>query len=219
MPKTVVHRPIVRTFKSRFVKEAVAWVKQGGHAVYWETDKRAILLFPEPDEHDEHDLGAWAVYDLGKHAWNVDRAGRFKGLGWIKVPRDCHEIVLRRAERDSIHPGPTRRVAFDCLDCGACCKDNYVVLLEEDLQRFRDGGRPELAKKPYVRKEKDGTVVLTLLRSRDCRNLGRDNKCAIYPVRPHACSEFPVASECCLFARSEGLGVFDGLSPEDARSS
>jgi Fe-S-cluster containining protein len=47
----------------------------------------------------------------------------------------------------------------------------------------------------------------------DCRHLGKDNKCAIYPIRPDACSQFPMGSECCLFAREEELGILDGAEP------
>ena len=54
---------------------------------------------------------------------------------------------------------------------------------------------------------------MTLLKSKDCRHLGKDNKCAIYAIRPDACSEFPVASECCLFAREEEMGIYDGVAP------
>jgi uncharacterized protein len=206
-------RPIVRQFKSRFTREIAAHVRGGGHAVVWESTTdgraRAQLVFPPPKEDDEFDLALWSLLDLGKSRWKKIEEGPLRGFGTSLVPRDCHEIVRHRAERDSIHEGTTRVMELDCLACGACCKDNEVVLYEADVERFREGGRPELARAPYARK-KDGKLVLTLLKSKECRQLMPDNKCAIYAIRPEACSSFPVASEPCLFSREEELGIVDG---------
>src|SRR5690348_3200620 len=123
-----VYRPLVRSFQPKFVKEAAAHVRAGGHAVVWEKKDRAILVFAEPREGDEDDFGAWAVYDMGKWRWKVEKKGALKGLATTLVPRDCHWIVKRRAERDSIHPGSKRKVAYDCTRCAACCQDNEVIL-------------------------------------------------------------------------------------------
>jgi hypothetical protein len=61
-----------------------------------------------------------------------------------------------------------------------------------------------------VRREEDGTVVLRLLASRNCRHLRRDKRCAIYELRPDSCRLFPAGSECCLYSREEELGIVDG---------
>jgi len=210
-----VHRPLVRSFKSRFAKEAAAHVKAGGHAVVWESTDRAVLVFSEPAKGDEDDFGAWAVYDMGKWRWKVEKRGALRGLATTLVPRDCLWIVRRRAERDAIHPGSTRKIAWDCTRCAACCQDNEVVLLEPDIERFKEGGRPELAKAPYAKRHKDGRIILTLLSSKRCRHLETDNRCGIYELRPHACSEFPMGSECCLFAREDVLNLHDGAVPTE----
>ncbi len=55
-----------------------------------------------------------------------------------------------------------------------------------------------------------------LAKSKDCKHLGSDNKCAIYAIRPDACSTFPAGSECCLSSREEEMGIVDGLGPEAA---
>jgi len=211
---TATYRPIVRSFKQKFVKEAAAHVRAGGHAVLWEHDKRAILVFQTPPEGDDDDFGAWAVFDMGKWTWNLHHTGALKGLSSTLVPRDCLWIVKRHTARDSIHSGATRKMDIDCTDCAACCRDNEVVLMPPDLQRFRDGGRPDLTKPPYAKRQKDGRILLTLLENKRCRHLKRDNRCGIYAIRPHACSEFPMGSECCLFAREDVLGLYDGLPPE-----
>ena len=110
--------------------------------------------------------------------------------------------------RDSVHPGPTRELELDCLDCGACCKDNRVELDDADVARFERAGRGELARPPYAKRE-DGSVILVLRKDRRCKHLAEDNKCGIYAIRPDACSTFPAGSECCLSAREEEMGILD----------
>lgn len=211
-----VFRPIVRSFDQKFSREAAAHAKAGGHSVVWEHKHRAILVFKKPKDGDIGDLGLWSVYDMGKWRWKEAKEGALRGLATTLVPRDCNWIVRRRAERDSIHPGATRKVSFDCTSCAACCRDNEVVLLDEDLARFRAGGRSDLTKPPYAKKQPDGRILLTLLPTTDkkCRHLQRSNRCGIYDVRPNACSEFPMGSECCLYAREDVLNVHDGLPPQ-----
>ena len=210
---TVKYRPIVRSFKKKYVKEAAAHVRAGGHAFIWENDARALFVFGTPEEDDAENFGAWGVYDMGKWRWHNHTRGTLKGLSTTLVPRDCLWIAKRRTERDSIHPGPTRKMDLDCMKCAACCRDNEVILQPPDVQRFKDAGRPELARPPYAKRHKDGRLILTLLANKRCQHLKRDNKCGIYEIRPHPCSEFPSASECCLFAREDVLALYDGLLP------
>lgn len=207
----IVERPVVRQFDRRFAAAAARHVRAGGHAVVWETRGRARFVIPRPRPGDEMDLGWWALLDMGRNRWRVALDGPYRGLGWTIVPRDCNDLVRHRAERDSVWPGPTRRIRLDCLRCGACCKDNRVELERADIARFVAAGRPELARRPYARRDGD-KVVLRLLRNKSCRHLGGDNKCAIYPIRPWACSKFPVGSECCLFSREDELGIVDGMA-------
>jgi uncharacterized protein len=212
-----VLRPIVRQFKSRFTREIAAHVRGGGHAVVWESvapgeRARANLVFPLPKDDDDHDLAVWSLLDMGKSGrWKRIERGPLRGFGTSLVPSDCHAIVRHRAERDSIHEGAVRAMELDCLECGACCKDNRVELEDHDIARFEDAGRGELARPPYARRE-DGVVVLVLRRDKRCKHLADDNKCGIYAIRPDACSMFPVASECCLSSREEELGIVDGAT-------
>jgi hypothetical protein len=204
-----VVRPVVRSYRWPHLEEAAAWVRSGGHAVVWIAPNKARLVFARPREGDENDLGYWSVLDLGKTEFRLARRGPFEGMAYIAVPHDCYAIVRFRVVRDSIHPGPTRALDLDCLECGACCRDNRVVLEDADIERFEQAGRPELARAPYAKRE-DGTVVLVLRKDRDCKHLGADNKCGIYAIRPDACSTFPVGSECCLSSREEEMDVVDG---------
>lgn len=208
-----VERPIVRSFERKHTKEAAAHVRAGGHAVVWEAKARALLVFRAPAKDDPDDFGAWAVYDLGKSRWQVHESGVWKGLATARVPRDCHWIVKRRSERDSIHPGATRTLELECTTCAACCRDNEVFLEKEDIARFKAAGRGELAKPPFAKRH-DGRLMLTLLPNKRCRHLRRNLRCGIYEIRPHSCSEFPKGSECCLFAREDAFNVTDGLAEQ-----
>jgi uncharacterized protein len=186
-------------------------VRAGGHAVVWETPSRARMVFATPPKNDfVKDLGYWSLLDMGRDRWTKMASGPYRGLSSVIIAKDCHNIVIDRAERDAVWKGATRTVRFDCLECGSCCRDNKVELDEDDIERFLDAGRPELMKPPFTRKS-GGKVVLKLLKSKDCQHLAKDNKCGIYPIRPDACSTFPVASESCLYAREEELGIVDGL--------
>ncbi len=212
---TWVVRPVVRQFKEKYAREAAAHVRAGGHAIVFDegSKTRARLVVKIPDPKDPMDLGYWSLLDLGKHRFSKPTSGPLKGLATTRIARDSLHVIERRIERDAGWPKATRKVGFDCLLCGACCRDNQVVLDDDDVARFTKGGRPELARPPYAKKDKEGRVVLTLLKSKDCRHLGKDNKCGVYTLRPSACSEFPVASECCLYAREEEMGVYDGIAP------
>jgi hypothetical protein len=207
----IVERPIVRSFKSPHLEAAAAWVRAGGHAVVWLTPRKARLVFAKPREGDENDLGWWSVLDLGRSEYSVEKRGTFAGMAYIRVPHDCYSIVRERALRDSIHPGPKRKIELDCLRCGSCCKDNRVELEDQDIARFEGAGRGELARPPYARRD-DGAVVLVLRKDKRCKHLAGDNRCGIYAIRPGACSTFPVGSECCLSSREEEMGIVDGAT-------
>ena len=94
---SVKHRPIVRSFKSKYTKEAAAHVRAGGHAFIWESESRATLVFTTPLEGDDENFGAWAVYDMGKWRWKLETTGALRGLATSRVPRDCLWIARRRS--------------------------------------------------------------------------------------------------------------------------
>jgi uncharacterized protein len=198
----LVVRPIVRSFAAAYLKEAAAHVRGGGHAVVWDSPRRARLVIPKPERGDLMDLGMWAIYDLDLLRCSTIGRGALAGFAFVHVPSDCLDIVKHRAERDSVFPGPTRALRLDCLACGACCRDNRVELEKEDIRRFERAGRADLLRRPWARRD-DGTVVLVLRRDKRCKHLSKGNLCAIYPIRPNACSSFPPGSEGCLFSREE----------------
>lgn len=179
-------------------------MRAGGHGVLWETPERAKLVVGRFGKDDLMHLGRWAILDLGKSTWGVTKKGPLRGLVTTPVPEDTLDIVREWATRDSIHRGPRRTMTLDCTECGACCRDNEVQLEREDWRRFERGGV-----EPVLRR-KSGQLMLKVLSNGKCAHLGGGNLCGIYNHRPNACRYFPAASECCLFAREEELGIFDG---------
>lgn len=212
MPADRVVRPVVRSFVARFEREAAAHVRAGGHAIVWDTPSSARLVVPRPKKGDVRDLGRWALLDLDRWGFAVVKRGPMKGLAFMRVPAAALDVVRARTERDSAIPGATCVMLLDCLACGACCRDNKVVLEAVDVKRFERGGRGELTRPPYTRRDRDGRVVLTLRKDKRCRHLGDDNRCDVYALRPDSCSHFPQGSEGCLYSREEELGIYEGAA-------
>ncbi len=205
-----VIRPVVRSFQAPHAKRAATHVRAGGHALVWDGQSRVRLVFRAPSGDRQRDLGYWSLLDLGGRRFQKEAAGPLRGLAVARVARGSVDLARTRAERDSVHPRATRAMRLDCETCGACCRNNRVRIERVDLERFATAGRPGLGKPPYTRKDGD-KVVLRLLRSRDCRHLRPDRRCAIYALRPDACRLFPPGSEGCLFSREVELGVVDGV--------
>ncbi|HEX7664526.1 MAG TPA: YkgJ family cysteine cluster protein [Polyangiaceae bacterium] len=200
--KIPVDRPVVRSFTSKYETEAARWVKSGGHAIVWKGPKTATLVFGIPKD-PATDLGLWSLLDLDKWRWKKAEKGPLRGLATSRVPSNCLEVVQDRIDRDATTKGPFKHEVFDCLECGACCKRNEVVLNRHDIAVLKKN-RPDVLKKPFARRRpKDGKVRLTLMKNGNCWHLGKDLKCAIYEFRPDPCSSFVVGSECCLSAREE----------------
>jgi hypothetical protein len=212
VPAIRVERPIVRSFSKAHEREAARHVRAGGHAIVWAGPKTAQLVFRVPKE-PATDLGLWSLLDLDRWRWRKIDKGPMLGLATARVPVDCLFIVKERIDRDSVFPGTTKPEKFDCLKCGACCKSNEVVLNRSDVARIRRR-RPEFIAKPYVRRRRDGKLMLTLLKNGKCRHLGGDLKCGIYEFRPDPCSSFVVGSECCMSAREE-----EGVTPAPTRAA
>lgn len=93
---------------------------------------------------------------------------------------------------------------LDCLTCGACCRGHAGVILitEQDLLRFRDSGRPELAEQRAPGHFSQDAIATHADGS--CVHLGQPDKpnhCSIYEIRPSICGEFAVGCPQCLAAR------------------
>jgi hypothetical protein len=87
----------------------------------------------------------------------------------------------------SIHEEVVQEI--DCLDCGNCCKTTVTTFTESDINRiakFVNIPKKEFIKIYLIDDMGEYTTVTT-----PCPFLEEDNKCAIYEVRPEACSSYP----------------------------
>jgi len=105
----------------------------------------------------------------------------------------------------------------DCSNCGVCCRgrSGTVLLLETDLRRWADAGRPDLLESRVEGHfGQDGLAVDEL---GDCVHL-EDRRCSIYELRPEICREVEVGSSQCMTAiRLGGREVVDVEAQEPER--
>ena len=78
----------------------------------------------------------------------------------------------------------------DCLQCANCCKTTGPLFTDKDITRIAKHLRmkEQAFITTYLRIDEDQDYVLQEV---PCAFLGADNYCAIYDVRPKACSEYP----------------------------
>jgi uncharacterized protein len=201
MPKTQVVRPVWRRFTPRFLKRAADWVRSGGNAAVVHGEGRIEILLATAPDGKLTELALWSLLAIEQNASRVTKEGPAKGLRYARVKPHALFAVLDWCERDSQHPDPTRTLRYDCLDCGACCHEANVLLDQDDIDTFREGGRPDLATTKFIKRKKDGKIYLRFAPDGRCQHLANDLKCRIYELRPFNCSVFPVGSEACLAAR------------------
>jgi hypothetical protein len=206
--KRLVRRPVWRSFRPEFLARAVLHVKDGGFAaVIWKNGKMKMLL---PLERDGSltEMARWALLSLEIRRWGRARTGPLRKLAAVHVKPDDRAYVREWCERDSVHPRSTHGVRLDCRACGACCRDNRVVLEPPDFAMWKRRERADLLGRRYVRASK-GSKLLRLTAKGSCVHLGPSNRCAIYRLRPGNCRAFPVGAETCLAARLDTLGIVD----------
>jgi hypothetical protein len=205
-----VVRPIWRSFKPAYLPRAAAHVRAGGHAVILRDDEALEMILGVDAKGKITELGLWSILAIEQQRWRRVVDGPAKGLATARVKPDYEGSVLDWCERDSVHEGPSRLIRLDCLECAACCHESNVVLDEADLERFREGGRPDLLGRAYIKRSRDGRITLRFAETGKCQHLGRDKKCGVYTIRPDNCRAFVVGSEACLAAREDTLGYRDG---------
>ena len=230
-----VERPVWRRFSPQYRSRAAEWVKRGGAAaIVFEAAKpsaievrgddlvgpRAVkkvtrieMLLDVDADGVLTELSLWSILALEQRQSRVVSSGPARGLRIALAARHSIPSVLDWCDRDSVFEEPTRMLAFDCLECGACCHEADVILGEDDLDRFREAGRDDLTTSKYIKRTRDGKVRLRFAKSGACQHLGSDLKCGIYALRPYNCSVFPVGSEACLAARESTRRWRDDGSP------
>ncbi len=134
-----------------------------------------------------------------------------------KQKRDIHtnltyirEIELKHL-RDSLHDALLIKendlaarileIGFRCLKCAECCRsacgDNTVTIFPSEIRKIsQNKGLPQqdfVIPMPSQDRDKEGnihTFEWVLKRNNDCIFL-KNNKCEIYPYRPHICITYP----------------------------
>ncbi|HEY3594455.1 MAG TPA: YkgJ family cysteine cluster protein [Polyangiaceae bacterium] len=204
---TIILRPVWRSFRPEFLARAASHVRAGGFAAVFYPQGDIKLLLPRQRDGALTEMSLWALLALEIRRWGSARTGPAKRLAAVRAKKEHREIIREWCDRDAEQPESTREMQLDCLECGACCRDNRVVLEKPDLARWR-AEKPELLGRAYIR-QANGTVLLRLTPKGACVHLGKGNLCRIYPLRPDNCSEFPVGAEPCLAARLETFGLVD----------
>jgi uncharacterized protein len=199
----VVVRPLWREFSPDKLRAAVRHAKDGGLAVV--KDQRWKLLGDAgPPGEDLPQLVDWAIRAIESARWAEVVEGPAKGCVEAAITRDWRKRVQEWIDRDRAFSGSTTETSFDCMVCGACCYDNNVVIDEQDVARFREGGRADLLRKLSRRA---GLKLLPLVRDKEkpCVHLQK-KMCTIYDVRPNMCRDFPVGTEQCITSREDLYG-------------
>lgn len=106
----------------------------------------------------------------------------------------------------------TETTEFDCLSCGACCRNarpDTILVPEADLVRWRASGRQDLVAQTVVGHFSERAFATRPCAAKGfaCVHLGTSenaNACAIYEQRGTTCREFEVGSAQCLSARAAG---------------
>lgn len=216
MSAYVIDRPVWRRFRPRFLPHAAAHVRRGGHAAIVHETGRVDVLLTVDAAGKITELGLWSLLAIEQRRWVRVKSGAAKGLATARVSEKFAGSVIDWCDRDSIHAGSKRPIELDCVMCAACCHDSNVLLDEADFERFREGGRPDLVHRDYIKRSRDGRITLRFLPGRSaCQHLQPDKKCGIYVIRPDNCRVFVVGSEACLAAREDTLGIRDGATDEE----
>ena len=85
---------------------------------------------------------------------------------------------------------------FHCTGCGVCCSgdpDYYVFLSARESESIRRhlGLTLRWFKRRYLRRTPQGELVINNQGGGRCVFLDKDNRCAIYAVRPLQCRTYP----------------------------
>lgn len=105
---------------------------------------------------------------------------------------------------------------MDCLTCANCCKTTSPIFRDADIRRISKHLRIKEGKfiSDYLRMDEEQDYVL---KSSPCSFLGKDNKCAIYDVRPLACREYPHTDRKNMFQILEITSENSTICPAVAR--
>jgi Fe-S-cluster containining protein len=101
--------------------------------------------------------------------------------------------------------------AFDCMRCGACCRNPVENRDEGSVEWVEVAGDEPLAGKPahakLLARNADGVMHLRLVEDGRCIALrgaiGKKVSCSIYALRPRGCRRVEPGDRSCLRYRAE----------------
>ncbi len=201
--KETITRPLWRAFAPNRLSQAARHARAGGLSVVRERQWQMLGDAGPPGEPVPQSVD-WAIRAIEAARWAEITDGVARGLVQAPITRDWRERVTEWVERDAAFEGATTTLSLDCETCGACCVANAVVLDDEDLARFRAGGREDLVART---RKRGGVRMLPLLRTKPKPCVHLNNlRCTIYEVRPNMCRDFPAGTEQCLTSREDLYG-------------
>jgi Fe-S-cluster containining protein len=138
---------------------------------------------------------------------------------------DEHKHKLEEARKISIHDtaDEVRRIGFECIRCGECCRgeDNSVLAFPHEIKRIISATGEKwlhVAEPPSTGEwDCDGnfhTLEWRLRRKDDNCKYYSDNGCLIYSARPALCMTYPFYLEDGLLKFSECSGLGKQISTE-----
>ena len=111
---------------------------------------------------------------------------------YVKFLKNIDKGKLSVRGLDSLASGLNEKAfnTIDCLKCANCCKTMTPTYTKTDVKRISKhlGMSVHQYHEKYLEKDKTGDYMNV---KQPCQFLKKDNKCAIYPVRPKDCSGFP----------------------------
>ncbi len=108
-------------------------------------------------------------------------------------------VEAGRSAQEAAAADALTAAGFDCLSCGACCREAYHAVEVSRRDRF-------VRLHPELLEVVDGRLNVRRAGPR-CGCLGEDYRCSVYADRPKTCRDFERGGENCLEARRRvGLG-------------
>lgn len=121
------------------------------------------------------EMKAKAIADYQSTKKRLKKLHQFKPQKLDKLFHDLHASEFKKIE---------------CLECANCCKTLSPSVFDSDVRRMAAFMKMKASEfiARYLIPDADDDYILN---TTPCPFLGKDNRCALYQVRPKACREYP----------------------------